>query len=97
MEIPVGDHGHNARETCGVLASSHHLTVYEKNLDSRGTSPGVCESLEEPVIPPAPLTGDVGRDRGDAGRALLFCSSPCNANVAPRAPAPSPRSRARTA
>lgn len=28
--------------------------------------------MEEPVIPPAPLTGDVGRDRGDAGRALLF-------------------------
>jgi hypothetical protein len=24
------------------------------------------------LFPPAPLTGDVGRDRGDAGRALLF-------------------------
>jgi hypothetical protein len=27
----------------------------------------------QPVIPPAPLTGDVGRDCGDASRALLFC------------------------
>ena len=26
----------------------------------------------QPVIPPAPLTGDVGRDCGDASRALLF-------------------------
>jgi len=26
----------------------------------------------QPVVPPAPLTGDVGRGCGDASRALLF-------------------------
>jgi len=36
---------------------------------------GAQESSRQPVIPPAPLTGYRGRDRGDAGRALLFCSS----------------------
>jgi hypothetical protein len=33
---------------------------------------GACESFLQPVFPPAPLTGDVGRDCGDASRALLF-------------------------
>ena len=33
---------------------------------------GGSESSRQPVIPPAPLTGDVGCDRGDAGRTLLF-------------------------
>ena len=44
-----------------------------KKLETAGTTPGACASFRQPVIPPAPLTGDVGRDRGDAGRALLFC------------------------
>src|SRR5215216_3276077 len=35
---------------------------------------GGSESSRQPVIPPAPLTGDVGCDRGDAGRTLLFLS-----------------------
>jgi len=38
---------------------------------SRNNS-GARESSRQPVIPPAPLTGYRGRDRGDAGRALLF-------------------------
>jgi hypothetical protein len=33
---------------------------------------GGSESFRQPVIPPAPLTGDVGRGCGDASRALLF-------------------------
>jgi hypothetical protein len=48
------------------------LNRVRKNLTDAGTIPGACESSRQPVIPPAPLTGDVGRDRGDAGRALLF-------------------------
>jgi hypothetical protein len=48
--------------------------VYEKYLETTGTNSGASESSRQPVIPPAPLTGDVGRDRGDAGRALLFCA-----------------------
>jgi hypothetical protein len=43
-----------------------------KKMETAGTTPGACASFRQPVIPPAPLTGDVGRDRGDAGRALLF-------------------------
>ena len=31
-----------------------------------------CESYTQPVIPPAPLTGDAGRGCGDASRAPLF-------------------------
>jgi hypothetical protein len=49
-----------------------HLTVYEKYLQHHGTTLGASESSRQPVIPPAPLTGDVGCDRGDAGRTLLF-------------------------
>ena len=33
-----------------------------------------CASFRQSVIPPAPLTGDVGRGCGDASRALLFCT-----------------------
>jgi hypothetical protein len=50
-----------------------HLTVFKNFFLRRaGTTSGTSESSRQPVIPPAPLTGDVGRDRGDAGRALLF-------------------------
>jgi hypothetical protein len=70
---PHGDHGHNPGRPKGGPALFDHLTVYEifagGGNDSRGP-----ESSRQPVIPPAPLTGDVGRDRGDAGRALLFYS-----------------------
>jgi hypothetical protein len=31
----------------------------------------VCASYRQPVIPPAPLTGDAGRGCGDASRAPL--------------------------
>ena len=49
------------------------ITVQEKYLRRRGTTLGGPESSRQPVIPPAPLTGDVGRGCGDASRALLFC------------------------
>jgi hypothetical protein len=39
-----------------------------------GTTQGGFESSRQPVIPPAPLTGDVGRGCGDASRALLLFS-----------------------
>src|SRR5437764_2107140 len=52
-------------------ASQYHLTV-SKNFWTGRNDPGWSESFEQPVIPPAPLTGDVGRDCGDASRALLF-------------------------
>src|SRR5215207_3220584 len=65
--------GHNPSRAAGGPALSDHLTVFEKNLRSAGTNPGGSESSRQPVIPPAPLTGDVGCDRGDAGRTLLFC------------------------
>ena len=51
---------------------SYHLTVCKKNFGAAGTSPGGFESSRQPVIPPAPLTGDVGRGCGDASRALLL-------------------------
>jgi len=54
-----------------VQNSAHHLTVC-KIFSGPGTTPGDCESSWQPVFPPAPLTGDVGRGCGDAGRALLF-------------------------
>lgn len=37
-----------------------------------GTKPRARRQYGSRLFPPAPLTGDVGRDRGDAGRALLF-------------------------
>src|SRR3954454_10881415 len=55
-------------------ASQYHLTVSKKFRTGRN-DPGWSESSEQPVIPPAPLTGDVGRDCGDASRALLFVFS----------------------
>src|SRR3984957_1486668 len=36
---------------------------------------GAARHPAEPVIPPAPLTGDVGRGCGDASRALLFLAT----------------------
>jgi hypothetical protein len=51
---------------------SRSLNRVRKYFGSAGTRSGASESFRQPVIPPAPLTGDVGRDRGDAGRALLF-------------------------
>src|SRR3979490_1434341 len=56
------------------------LSVWEKNilkkyLGGRNDS-GDWESFRQPVIPPAPLTGDVGRDCGDASRALLLFKLP---------------------
>jgi hypothetical protein len=42
------------------------------NFGGGGNESRSCESSLQPVIPPAPLTGDVGRDCGDASRALLF-------------------------
>jgi hypothetical protein len=56
-----------------VLGTGHHLTVFKNFQETRNDFWG-CALFRQPVIPPAPLTGDVGRDRGDAGRALLFCA-----------------------
>jgi hypothetical protein len=58
-----------------VLDTGHHLTVFKK-FSGGGNEFGAYASFRQPVIPPAPLTGDVGRDRGDAGRALLFGAKP---------------------
>jgi hypothetical protein len=52
--------------------------VCEKNIRTAGTTPGAFASFWQPVIPPAPLTGDVGRGCGDAIRALLFCGNQPN-------------------
>src|SRR5260370_35035070 len=65
----------NANTTRANGSGSQHpvsLNRVRKNIAKAGTTSGGCESSRQPVIPPAPLTGDVGRDRGDAGRALLF-------------------------
>jgi hypothetical protein len=48
------------------------LNRVQKKIQVAGTSLGGWESSRQPVIPPAPLTGDVGRGCGDASRALLF-------------------------
>jgi hypothetical protein len=55
-----------------VLEAGHHITVYEKISWRRERLWGTARHTAEPVIPPAPLTGDVGRGCGDASRALLF-------------------------
>ena len=44
-----------------------------KKFTAAGTISGTSALPCQPVIPPAPLTGDVGRGCGDASRALLFC------------------------
>ena len=68
----------------GVLKAGDHLTVYEKNSLAAGTTPGAQASSRQPVIPPAPLAGDVGRGCGDASRALLFSRYfGCNFQTAP--------------
>src|ERR1700756_1854298 len=51
------------------------LNRVRKNIHTAGTIQGACASSRQPVIPPAPLTGDVGRGCGDASRALLFVFS----------------------
>jgi hypothetical protein len=43
-----------------------------KKLAARWNDLLICASSTQPVIPPAPLTGDAGRGCGDASRALLF-------------------------
>jgi hypothetical protein len=48
------------------------LNRVQKNIREAGTTHGARASFWQPVIPPAPLTGDVGRGCGDASRALLF-------------------------
>src|SRR5947208_16638054 len=71
----ICDHVYNPRRTDGVTAFLDHLTVFEKYrkiFAAPWNDSGGSESSRQPVIPPAPLTGDVGCDRGDAGRTLLF-------------------------
>src|SRR6266581_4282582 len=53
------------------FADPKSLNRVKKNSWKAGTIPGACASSRQPVIPPAPLTGDVGRGCGDASRALL--------------------------
>ena len=45
---------------------------YLKKISGNRNDSGACASFLQPVIPPAPLTGDVGRGCGDASRALLL-------------------------
>jgi hypothetical protein len=54
---------------------------YLKKISGNRNDCVACESYLQPVIPPAPLTGDVGRDCGDASRALLF-----SAEIEPKPP-----------
>jgi hypothetical protein len=55
-----------------------------KNRTPEGTTSSVARSPGSRLSPPAPLTGDVGRDCGDAGRALLFaCCHPISINLLP--------------
>jgi hypothetical protein len=49
---------------------------YRKKISGNRNDSGAWESSRQPVIPPAPLTGDVGRDCGDASRALLLSALP---------------------
>src|SRR4051794_12843493 len=63
--------GNTTRWNLRGSAREYHLTVSKKIRTGRN-DPGPSESFEQPVIPPAPLTGDVGRDCGDASRALLL-------------------------
>jgi hypothetical protein len=56
----------------GTARSLNRVRKYLEIFGDAWNDSGTCESFQKPVIPPAPLTGDVGRDRGDAGRALLF-------------------------
>src|SRR5215212_668468 len=61
--------------TSPVRGVGHHLTVCKIFFfGGLGTTQGGLESFRQPVIPPAPLTGDVGRDCGDASRALLLAA-----------------------
>src|ERR1700759_2509616 len=69
-----------APEAIGDSSVSRHQSSWtgrshnrvRKNLNGIGTTFFVGSHSDSRLFPPAPLTGDVGRDRGDAGRALLF-------------------------
>ena len=54
-----------------MVSGARRLTSRKKYRPARNDYRARASS-RQPVIPPAPLTGDVGRDCGDAGRALLF-------------------------
>jgi hypothetical protein len=67
----------NAVEGPRFLEISHfrHKNWPRKNLKKTGpgwNDPKACASFPQPVIPPAPLTGDAGRGCGDASRAPNF-------------------------
>ena len=50
------------------------LNRVQKIFEPPGTTCGPGSHPGSRLFPPAPLTGDVGRDCGDASRALLFCA-----------------------
>src|SRR6202012_722587 len=59
-----------SRQQSSRTGRSHNRV--RKNFNPIGTTFFVGSHSGSRLFPPAPLTGDVGRDRGDAGRALLF-------------------------
>lgn len=81
---PLGDQGDNADQqgrfrdplgkllVCNQIGVPHEFFELPTFFEARRNDSCARESSPQPVIPPAPLTGDRGRDRGDAGRAL-FC------------------------
>src|ERR1700759_3475188 len=78
--MAIGDS--NVSHTSRVLGRVDHITVFEIFLTGPGTSFGAASHPGSRLFPPAPLTGDVGRDRGDAGSALLFCGG-CHPTATP--------------
>src|ERR1700749_3966243 len=68
--MAIGDS--NVSRATGVLGRADHITVSENIFNAAGTTFCAASHPGSRLFPPAPLTGDVGRDRGDAGRALLF-------------------------
>jgi hypothetical protein len=56
----------------GFLAPQPHLRKSQKKANSGWNDLFGRESSRQPVIPPAPLTGDAGRGCGDASRAPNF-------------------------
>src|SRR5262245_21545977 len=58
--------------TAGFLDGSITKPCIENISGPAGTTFVTASHPDSRLFPPAPLTGDVGRDRGDAGRALLF-------------------------
>jgi hypothetical protein len=59
--------------TAKFLSDTNHLTVRKKFSETTERLLGSARHVNSRLFPPAPLTGDVGRDCGDASRALLFC------------------------